>query len=151
MSLWVFIQYVVPVLLILIGFMTGRRIEHNHWKYLAKSEKNLAHIEVTQHPISNDQLSVQTLKNSYLVAGNAVIAEDAFKSFIAKLRKLFGGELHGYQALLQRARRQAIIRMQHEAAANGAQKIINVRFASTDISSSNRVCVEVMVYGTAVS
>ena len=140
-------QFILPILLVIIGFITGRRIEYNHWRTLASSEKNLAHIKVEQMDVP---MLSQAATHYELVVGHAVIAEDAFKSFLAKLVQLFGGEIRAYQRLLDRARRQAIIRMQLEASAMGCQHIINVRLQSANINSGQKVAVQVFVYVIAI-
>ena len=42
-----------------------------------------------------------------LVMGEVVIASDYFKTFVASLRNIVGGEVKAYQTMLSRARREA--------------------------------------------
>ena len=88
-----------------------------------------------------------------LVRGNVVISVDYFKRFVAYLRMIFGGRVHTYESLIDRARREAILRMQERARALGAGKIFNVRLETSSISKGRRETigsVEVLAYGTAV-
>ncbi len=79
-----------------------------------------------------------------------------FQKFVAGLRSLFGGRLQSYESLLDRARREAILRMKESALEIGAKVIINVRIETASISKSSSRnngigSVEVVAYGTALS
>ena len=67
------------------------------------------------------------------------------------LKKIFGGELHTYSSLLDRARREALLRLKESC--SDADMLINLRFETSTISSggnSNIGSVEVLAYGTAL-
>lgn len=91
---------------------------------------------------------------SQLFVGSVVIASDYFKSFAAGLRNLVGGRVIVYESLLDRGRREAVLRMKEDAIAWGATQIVNVRFETSSIggqsSKSKNAMVEVMAYGTAI-
>ena len=76
-----------------------------------------------------------------------MIASDYFKTFGAQLKRIFGGRLRTYETLIERARREAIQRMRSQAAAHGADIVMNVRLETSRIIKS---AVEVIAYGTAV-
>ncbi|MEK6714677.1 MAG: YbjQ family protein [Candidatus Omnitrophota bacterium] len=82
-----------------------------------------------------------------LVAGSTVRAKNAFKDFGAGLKNIFGGELKSYTALLEESRNQAIERMVKQAEQLGANTVVNVRFATSNIAQGAS---ELYVYGTAV-
>ena len=93
---------------------------------------------------------------TFLVSGNVVVSIDFFKKFVAGLKSLVGGRLTSYESLLDRARREAILRMKESAIRNGGKLIVNVRIETASISkhSSNRYSigsVEVVAYGTAIA
>ena len=67
-----------------------------------------------------------------LVQGQAVIATDYLKSFLATLRNIFGGEVKSYESLLQRARREAILRMMAEARRRGYNAVCNIRLTMSE-------------------
>ena len=83
--------------------------------------------------------------------GNVVIASDYFKQFVAWLRSLFGGQVNSFESLLDRARREAILRMKENAQKQGANVICNVKFTTVSINkdASNSSTVEAMAFGTA--
>lgn len=82
-----------------------------------------------------------------LVAGSTVRAKNAFKDLGAGLKNIFGGELRSYTALLEESRNQALQRMIQQAEQLGANAIVNVRFATSNIAQGAS---ELYVYGTAI-
>jgi uncharacterized protein YbjQ (UPF0145 family) len=82
-----------------------------------------------------------------LVRGSAVRGAHLGQDVMAKLKNLVGGELLEYTKLMAEAREQALDRMQAEARARGANAVVGVRFASSEIDDG---AAEVLVYGTAV-
>jgi uncharacterized protein YbjQ (UPF0145 family) len=82
-----------------------------------------------------------------------VISIDYFKRISAALRSLLGGRVTAYESLLERARREAILRMKQRAFDSGASHVINVKLETTSISKGYRKqvgSVEVYAYGTAL-
>ncbi|MCA8980105.1 MAG: YbjQ family protein [Planctomycetes bacterium] len=82
-----------------------------------------------------------------LVRGSSVRARHLGRDIGAALKNLVGGEIPEYTKLLAESREQALDRMLEEARALGADAIVAVRFASSEVS---RHAAEVLVYGTAV-
>ena len=82
-----------------------------------------------------------------LVQGSTVRAKHAGKDILAGLKNIFGGELNSYTELLQESRQEALDRMGEQAAAIGANGVINVRFATSAIAAGAS---EILAYGTAV-
>lgn len=82
-----------------------------------------------------------------LVKGTIVQSKNFGKDFMAGMKTLVGGEIKDYTDMLNEARQIAIKRMVDEAAALGADAIVNVRFASSSMMQS---AAEVVAYGTAV-
>ena len=82
-----------------------------------------------------------------LVKGNAVRARHLGKDITALFKNMVGGELDEYTKLLAESREQAIDRMVSDARSKGANAVVALRFASSEISAG---AAEVLVYGTAV-
>ena len=82
-----------------------------------------------------------------LVQGNTVRAKHVGRDIAAFLKNLFGGELSGYTELLVESRREAMARMLAQAQQLGANALVNVRFATSSITSG---AAELYCYGTAV-
>lgn len=123
-----------PLVLIAIGFSVGTITERRHLKRLAIREQAAADVRVSNLDRSLDS-SPGTVEGE-LVIGEAVIANDYFKAFIAGLIKLIGGELRIYRSLMERGRREATLRMVEHAKAMGYDEIRNVRIVSADVGGS---------------
>lgn len=82
-----------------------------------------------------------------LVRGSSVRARHIGRDVGAFFQNLVGGEVEDYTKLLGEAREQALDRMAAEARALGADAVVALRFAGTEIASG---AAEVLVYGTAV-
>ena len=82
-----------------------------------------------------------------LVKGTVVQSKNVGKDFMAGMKTLVGGEITCYTEMLTEARQIATKRMVDEAAALGADAVINVRFGSSAVMQG---AAEVIAYGTAV-
>ena len=82
-----------------------------------------------------------------IVYGSTVRAKHVGKDIFAAIKNFFGGELSAYTELLEEARTEALGRMVKQGEAVGANAIINVRMATSQIATG---AAEVYVYGTAV-
>ena len=140
------LQLGFAVLLILIGLFSGTWIERRHYRSIRQRESALRGI-----PVSNlRQLpEADRILRSRLVSGSVVISIDAFKQALAGLQSFFGGEVTAYETLIDRARREAMLRLYDQV---GAPEILaNVRIETATIGNGERVSsVEVLAYATAV-
>ena len=82
-----------------------------------------------------------------LVTGSTVRAKHLGKDIFAGLKNLVGGELKAYTELLNESRNEAIQRMMMQAHSMGANGIVNVRFATSNVAAGAS---ELFCYGTAV-
>jgi len=80
------------------------------------------------------------------VFGLTVRSRSLGGNIAAWLKSLVGGEVRSYVKLNEDARRQAIDRMVHNAAAMGANAVTMMRFDSTEMARSMS---EIVAYGTA--
>lgn len=140
------------ILLIVLGLVFGQIAERRHFKSILQREQKTVGI-----PVTTGKALPSSLKNarSELVSGNVVVSLDYFKKFVAAVKSLFGGQLRSYETLLERARREAILRMKESAIRAGGSIILNVRVETASIYrfSENRYSVgsvEVFAYGTAI-
>lgn len=139
----------IPLLLLITGYLWGTRAEKKHYQRIIAREKNATDIIIITSKYAPDDIR----GGGEVVTGNVVIASDYFKRFVAWLIGIFGGRLNVYESLLDRARREAILRMKDEARAQGANLIVNVKFETAtlnDIQKRQSAMVEVLAYGTAV-
>lgn len=147
-------EIIILIIFLALGYIFGQRAEKKHFKSIIAREKATLKLPVvtmkTPPPINQHDL------NSELVAGNAVISIDFFKKFVAALKMLFGGRVTQYESLLDRARREAILRMKEQAQIRNAFVVLNTRVETASISKNSKRrnsvgAVEVLAYGTAIS
>ncbi len=142
----------IPFVLIGLGYVVGHWREQVHLKSLLVREDALSHITVTDLKTIADP---ETASSGCLVMGEAVIATDYFKSIATKLRNLIGGEMKSMQSLVDRARREAMVRMLEQADRAGATEVHNVRLETSNIRSATSkkkaaISVEMLAFGTAI-
>jgi len=145
-----YLQIAVFLLLLAVGYFSGRFLEQRHYRSIRKREKALAKVLTFALRFPPNLVDAQDCR---LVSGCVVISSDYFKQFVASLRSLVGGRFRGYETLLDRARREAILRMKEEAQQAGYALIVNVKIGSTSISGGRRGAMpsfELLAYGTAL-
>ncbi len=145
-----FINLIIVLLLLVLGYVFGRLAEWRHYKRIRRREGEFSDLIVVA---AKTLPPMAQAPSTTLVRGSAVISVDYFKRFVSNLRKIFGGRLRTYESLLDRARREAILRMQEQAREFGASMIFNMRFETSSISKGKKDAVgtvEVLAYGTAV-
>jgi uncharacterized protein YbjQ (UPF0145 family) len=147
-------QLLVPLIftfiLLTIGFFSGRYQEKKHYASIVERETAPGQVMVFAERLPPPQVLQPATQ---LVSGSVVISADYFKRFIATLRMIIGGRLNTYESLLDRARREAILRMREQAQALGATQIFNVKLETMAIGGRRQngvACLEVLAYGTAI-
>ena len=142
---------IILITLLALGYGFGRYSELKHYKSIRLREMELRNIPVIASripPYGDPNFKSQ------LVTGSVVISFDYFKQFIAGLRNLVGGRVSSYESLLDRARREAILRMKEEAKKLNAELVFNIKLETSSIYKGRRDAigsVEVLAYGTALS
>jgi len=84
-----------------------------------------------------------------MVTAEVVIASDYFKMFLASLRKLIGGNLRSYETLMERARREAVLRLIEQARGHQFNALCCVRIESSNIGKGVMPMVAVLASATA--
>ena len=98
--------------------------------------------------VNADQVPGRVVTKSLgLVEGHTVFAIWLGKDLSALVRLIVGGELTEYTDMMGSARATAMSRMKAEAAALGADAVINVRYMTTSVVGTAS---ELLAYGTAV-
>ena len=143
------IQLGVPLLLIVLALFTGTTLERKHYRSIDERERKYGGIPLLngkQYPRN------QAVAKTCFVSGSVVISYDYFKRFLAGLRMFFGGEVRSYVSLLDRGRREAILRMKEKC--SDADLIVNLRIETSSVSKGRKKkglgTVEVFAYGTAL-
>lgn len=81
------------------------------------------------------------------VQGSCMRARHLGQDIVAELRKLFGGDVKEYAAMIAEAREKALEAMVREAGELGANGVIGVRFSTSTVTGR---AAEIIAYGTAV-
>ena len=144
-------ELIITAVLLLLGYFFGTHREKKHYESIFQREQELGSIMLfsTRMPPENINPS-----GGELVQGHVVVSVDYFKQFVAGLRKIVGGRLTSYESLLDRGRREAILRMKQDASEQGANMIFNFKVETSSISkgqSGNLGSVEVLAYGSAIT
>ncbi|HDX5762657.1 YbjQ family protein [Acinetobacter baumannii] len=136
-------QLVIFLILFSIGWAFGRHIEQKHLNELLEKEQQFAHIRIdTNRFATSDQLG-------HFISSNVVISHDYFKYVLASIKNILGGRLTSYESIVERARREAIVRLKQQAQSVGANHIMGVRLSTTELGMQGGM-VEVFAYGTTV-
>jgi uncharacterized protein YbjQ (UPF0145 family) len=147
------LNLVVFVGLVTLGYVAGSFAERRHYASIIRRER--------------DQLKFQVMNaeayfaeggggGPFLVSGSAVISIDYFKRLLGILRNIVGGRVKAYESLVDRARREAILRMKEQAMGKGAHMVVNLRLETATIGNAANQkgrlgSVEVIAYGTAIT
>lgn len=132
-------------LLLLIGFGFGQLSERRHYRSIKKREAQLSGLPAiaSKHPPVDRQYQ------QHLVSGNVVVASDYFKSFLASLVNIFGGRVKSFESLLDRGRREALLRLKEQAVQQRATAVFNVKYETVRVGG-RVTTIEVLAYGTAL-
>ena len=144
------IQLIFFLTLLISGYVFGKIAEKRHYRSILEREKQWMQVPTIsgRHVLGPDR----EVQRVHLVTGSVVISVDYFKRIVAGLRSFFGGNVQSYETLVDRARREAVLRMKESCP--DADMIINLRLETSSITKGrkNQVgAVEVLAYGTAVN
>ena len=97
--------------------------------------------------VNTDYITGKELEMLGLVKGSTIQTKNIGRDITQGFKTLVGGELGAYTEMMNTARELATQRMEAEAAALGADAVVNVRYTTSAIMQG---AAEVMAYGTAV-
>lgn len=145
-------QIIILLTFLVLGYTFGSINESRHYTSIRRREKQFLSLPTVN--IKAADHAGREIEKAVLVQGSAVISIDYFKRFLAVLRNVLGGNVGSYESLLDRARREATLRMKENA--GDADIIVNTRIETSPIGqSANRRAtvgsVEAIAYGTAVT
>jgi uncharacterized protein YbjQ (UPF0145 family) len=130
----------------LAGWLLAGWFERRHIRSMSIREIPLQHISINNfkdHPPCEPE-------GCTLLIGSVVVAHDYFRTLIIIIRRLIGGNIKPYERLVERGRREALIRLKEEADLRGIDKLINIRFGTTSVSGRFLHAVEMVAYGTGI-
>jgi uncharacterized protein YbjQ (UPF0145 family) len=140
------------LVLVVLGYGAGTLAENRHYRSIRKREAALATLLVCNTCCDS---KAESVLRAELVIGSVVISIDFCKRILALLRIMLGGRVASYETLIDRARREAVLRLKQQARHLGADMVLNLRLETSAIGyNANRGrqlgSVEAIAYGTAV-
>lgn len=136
---------------IVVAMVIGSLIERSHYQSIQEREARLLNLPAIPTRLIDDD---RTVAQSCLVAGSVVVSIDYFKRFLGNLRNIVGGRVRSYESLVDRGRREAILRMKEQWP--DADIIVNLRIETSTIGNVQQGnnqsigAIEVIAYGTAI-
>ena len=138
----------IPFLVLLVAYVAGKIAENRHYASIHEREGHWLSIPA----IPGKHLpAMPAVASAEMVVGSVVISVDHFKRFLSGFRKIFGGEMKSYSSVIDRGRREAILRMKESSPE--ADLFLNCRLETSTISggsSRGMGTIEVLAFGTAV-
>ena len=145
------IELLVVGIGLLVFFFIGNYIEKSHYADIKRREQSLQ-IPVLFSNRMPQFASYDKVGEVKFVATSVVIGADRFKHVVSRLLSIFGGTLSPYESVLDRARREALLRLKEQATAFNV--IINVKLETCIIGKvkgkQGFPKVSILAYGTAI-
>ena len=145
------IQLALALVLLVFAYFTGTWLERRHYRSIRRREVRWSRVPATTFRTPPKSWEIQ---DSGLVLGNVVVSVDHFKRFLSSLRAIVGGRVKSYESLLDRARREALLRLKKQAIDRGFHAIINVRLETARLAAGKQgkgtAGVEVLAFGTGL-
>lgn len=140
----------LSIVLLAVGFFAGTQIETKHFADLRDREYRTRQLSIIT---LGAKTPIPEADRAKLFVGSVVISSDYFKTFVGGWINFFGGRISVYESLMERGRREAMLRMKEDAIKWGAHQLVNVRFETAEMSGRDGngvVSVEIVAYGTGV-
>lgn len=126
--------------------------ERIHFKRLMEEERQLADMVYSDMKTLPPNWSIG---KTFFVSENVVVANDYLKRFFWIFRKLVGGNSRSFEKMVERGRREVLVRLLKRAKQHGANVVWNIRMETTIVQlnsggdNKTMAGIEMMAYGTA--
>jgi len=143
------LDLIIFLSLLTVGYLFGRLNEQRHYRAIKRREAVWLSLPATS--LKKPLMVPDGPVHAELVCGCCVISVDYFKRIAAPLRQMFGGNVMVYETLVDRARREAVLRLKQNS--KGAREIVNLRLETSAVSQGQMGqvgAIEVHAYGTAI-
>ena len=145
-------ELTATLVVLIATYFIGSWLERRHYKDIRAREDQLRDFPAITFETIPEGWQVEA---THLAQGSVVVSVDYFKRFVAGLRAFFGGRIKTYEPLLDRARREALLRMIDAAKNEGCDAVINIRMETSRLASSRKggkgtAGVEMLAYGTGL-
>ncbi|MFM7469013.1 MAG: YbjQ family protein [Vampirovibrionales bacterium] len=145
------------LLSIFLGITVGSYLEWRHLQSLKLREAAWSHVPAVPLDYRHALEPNETVEKVTFVSGQVVLTDDTARALLGSILSLFGLNLKTYELLMERARREATLRMK-ESAPEGTHIITNLHYLSGSLddeeAGSNKekgaTAFYVTAYGSAV-
>ena len=145
------VDLIVLLILLTLGYSVGTWVEKRHYKEIKTRERQTLHVPIVTFGAKQE---LPAANEAALFLGSVVVSADYFKMFASALTNLVGGRVVAYESVLDRGRREAILRLKEQAIAWGATQVVNVRLETSNIGNQSGgkglAAIEVTAYGTGI-
>ncbi len=144
-----FVYVIIPATPLLAGYVIGKIAERRHYARIRERERIQLPTPAVTWKTLHDSRPVQY---SELAMGSVVVSVDHYKRLMMGFRRIFGGESYAYATVLDRGRREALLRMKESTP--GADLFLNTRIETSTISNGRAKAVgtaEIVAYSTAIT
>ncbi len=139
------------LVIILCGLVIGSLLEKKHYTSIIEREKKYKNIIIVS---DNDLKGAKNIDwDGVLMSGWTAVSIDAFKKLMAGFVNFFGGRVKSYESLVDRARREAILRLKEKAKSGWYNCLANLRVETSSITKNAKQSVwsvEAFAYATAI-
>ena len=144
-------EFIWFISLLVITYAWGTYCEKKHYASIREREDALPPVPVVGFDRRQAKFDGE-VASMEMVYGSVVVGADYFKYYLSNLISFFGGNIATLENVLDRGRREAVIRLKQKALT--ADYLVNLRYETSQIDNSkdgqNIPKVEVYAYATAV-
>lgn len=144
--IYFFFPMFIALAFFFVPMITGQIIEKKHLRDLDEREKVMGKKIITHNrrrPYTTDPT------RAMLVAGSVCIGADRFKTWLAGWRQIIGGKMGSLSPVVERARREATLRMIEDADRQGCTEVGNIRYTTANLKWNSRKQKELLIVVTA--
>jgi len=140
--------------LLIVGYIVGTIFQRNHLRSIQEREAFFFKLPAVTMKLKNfvPESHYDQIASARMVVGSVVITPDYFRFFLSSIFDVLGGKVKSYESIVDRARREAILRMKESAPM--ADIIVNTRLQmdtlQPPIPNMPIRPLAVYAYGTAV-
>lgn len=143
-------ELIIFITLVILGLVFWKINESRHYKSIVEREEKYKHIFV----MNDTDARNFSLTGGELIYGSTAVSIDYFKKIVAGFINFFWGKITVYERILDRARREATLRVKEQAVAKGYNCIVNLKVDTSTINGKNpnsTACAEVLASATWVN
>ena len=147
-------EFMISIILLIIGYVVGTIFEKNHLRSIKEREAFFFKLPAVTMKLKSfvPEPYYDQIASARMVVGSVVITPDYFRYFLSGIFDVLGGKVKSYESIVDRARREAILRMKESAPM--ADIIVNTRLQMDTMQPSipNMPIrpLAVYAYGTAI-